>query len=247
MKKFLIIKTGSFIGHADDIIEKYGDMDSVFLDADWCPRDRAEVVSVYLDEKLTNPPTQYSGILITGSGSMMSIPEQWMIDTSNWIQKAIVTSVPILGICFGHQMLAHALGGLVGPNPNGLEAGTVDVYFDTKCNDDPLFFDFPQQAPFHVHHYESILSLPEGAEILAGNDIEKKHVVRFSPYAWGVQFHPELTVDIMNILIDSLADGIKTAGYDMTIIQKEVRETPYGFRLLNRFYNFAERTGRIKL
>ena len=245
MKKFLIIKTGSFTGHADDIIKKYGDMDSVFLDAGCCPHDRAEVVSVYLDEKITNPPTKYSGILITGSGSMMSAQEQWMIDTSNWVQRAIEASVPILGICFGHQMLAHALGGRVGLNPNGLEAGTVNVHFNSKCTDDPLFFDFPHQAPFHVHHYESILKLPESAEILAGNDIEKYHVVRFSPYAWGVQFHPELTVDIMNILINSLADGMKTAGYDVAIIQRTLRETPYGIRLLNRFYRFSEKACRV--
>lgn len=240
MKKFLIIKTGSFAGHADDIIEKYGDMDWVFIDAGCCPRNRAEVVSVYLDEKITNPPTKYSGILITGSGSMMSMPEQWMIDTSNWIQRAVEASVPILGICFGHQMLAHALGGHVGPNPNGLEAGTADVHFNSKCHGDPLFFDFPQQTPFHVHHYESILNLPEGAEVLASNNIEQNHIVKFAPHVWGVQFHPELTMDIMNLLIYNLADGIKTAGYDVSTIQRSVREAPYGTKLLNRFYNFTK-------
>ena len=71
------------------------------------------------------PPAQISGAVVTGSHAMVSHREPWSEATGAWLAQLVAHGTPLLGICFGHQLLAHALGGEAGNHPGGPEIGTV--------------------------------------------------------------------------------------------------------------------------
>jgi GMP synthase (glutamine-hydrolysing) len=237
--RFLIIKAGSYSARAQSITDRFGDQDDVFINTGEFPRELVEVVAIYEGQKLTRPPQDYHGVLITGSGAMLSAPEPWMVETASWLREAVTAGVPTLGVCFGHQMLAYALGSRIGPNPNGLEAGTIEVEFNEASRTDPLFSVLPEQALFNSHHYETVLTAPEGAEVLGCSAKDRHQALRYAEMAWGVQFHPEIDKPIMLALIDVIAEGLTKNGISVDDLVTQVSPTPVGSVLLKRFYKLA--------
>src|SRR3546814_6485680 len=105
---------------------------------------------------------------------------------------ALVTGVQTCALpIYGHQLLAHALGGEVGDNPNGRKMGTVAVDLLPAAADDPLFTGLPDRFLAQATHQQSVLRAPEGATVLARSDHDDCHAFRWGEAAWGVQFHPE--------------------------------------------------------
>ncbi|MGO4560251.1 glutamine amidotransferase [Mesorhizobium sp. 2RAF21] len=237
--KLLIIKTGSYSARAQRICDEFGDQEAVFMSAGKYPIDGVDVVEVFNGEKLARPPQEYKGILVTGSGFMLSKPEPWMDNTAAWLREAISARIPTLGICFGHQMIAYALGSRIDANPNGLEVGKIKVEFNQESRSDPLFSVLPETGFFNSHHYETVVDLPEGASVLASNAMDKHQAIRFADQAWGAQFHPEIGGSLMLTLLEVLAEGLEKRGESVTQLKEAITDTPYGPVLLKRFYELA--------
>lgn len=238
-RKLLIIKAGTLAVRAPDMVEKFGDQDGMFVNTGAFPPEHIAVTAVFDGEEITAPPEDYAGVLITGSAAMVSAPTPWMEATAAWLRRAVDADLPVLGVCFGHQMVAYALGGRVGENPRGPEAGTISVDFDPACADDPLFAGMPARASFNAHHYETVLDLPQGANVLACNATDDCQAVRYGPNAWGVQFHPEITGAIMRDLMGVVGDALAANGVDTVAMTDAIQETPYGPVLLQRFFEMA--------
>lgn len=242
-KPFLIMQTGSFSEGLSPIVEKYGDMGRTFLDAAGLGPDEAKIWQVFRDEPLAEPPDAFAGVIITGSSAMLTEPESWMETAAAWLRGAVSSETPTLGVCFGHQLLAHALGGRVGRNPNGLESGTVDVRLAVNRADDDLFRILPEVASFQAHHYESVINLPQGTEIIGFNGHDAFHAVRYAPKVWGVQFHPEITAEIMrDITAIEIVTKVDTE-FSYQKVLDGVRETPLGPVLLRHFKAIATESG----
>lgn len=239
MRKFLLIKAGTLREISDSIVERFGDQDEAFLKAGGFDAEEVDIAAVFEGASLPEDPLAYAGILITGSGSMVSRPEPWMEATATWLRRAVALDVPILGVCFGHQLLAYSLGGSVAPNEKGLEAGTVRVNFADTRNDDPLFWDFADEVLFQAHHYESVIHRPPNSRILACNDHEAHHALRYGQHVWGVQFHPELDATLMSELMMALADDHHRAGLSGEAIAQSICDTPDGPSLIQRFKRYA--------
>lgn len=177
-----------------------------------------------------------AGVVVTGSHSMVSHREPWSERTAAWLAGVVREDrVPVLGICYGHQLLAHALGGKAGDHPVAMEVGTVEVRRTDAAADDLLFQALPARFDAHVVHRQSALALPPGAVRLAGNDFEPNQAFRIGEQAWGVQFHPEFDEDAMRGYIDRLADGLQ----DAPALRERVRATPEAADLLQRFARIA--------
>lgn len=233
-KPFLILQTGNFSGHMASIEVAHGDMAGIFVNTCGLQQREHEVVRVHQGELCVDPPDHYAGILVTGSPHMVSSLAPWMKKSAHWLRRAFETGVPILGVCFGHQLLAHALGGRIGTNPNGLEAGTITVHFNAGYGEDPLFGVLPKNAHFNVHHHESVLDLPNGAQVLGWNDHDAHQAIRYGERAWGIQFHPEIRAQIMRDILAAERSLRKDLTKDKGIEQL-VHDTPEGPRLLARF------------
>ena len=179
------------------------------------------------------------GVVITGAHCMVTDDLPWSLAIETWIPALVQAEVPLLGICYGHQLLARAMGGQVGFHPGGKEVGTVLVRCRPQSRKDPLFGTLPLRFPVHATHAQSALSLPPAATLLAENDFEPHHAFRVGPCAWGVQFHPEYNSGVMQEYITAQADDLTRAGRDIPALQQEVQETPQANRILAIFAQLA--------
>ncbi|WJG29116.1 glutamine amidotransferase [Vibrio furnissii] len=173
-----------------------------------------------------------AGVIIMGSLAMASEKKPWMLRLSDEIVQLVERQIPLLGICFGHQLIAQALGGVVGYHPQGLEIGTVQIAKEPAANDDAIFAHLPEQFGAQAVHYQSVLTLPESAVHLARSDFEPHHAYRVGPACWGVQFHPEFTPEIMQMSLDGLKHEFED---DYPTKSAQVTETEHAKQVLLQF------------
>ena len=182
-----------------------------------------------------------AGIVVSGSHAMVTDAEPWMLGLEGWLHDACMSGVPVLGICFGHQLLAHALGGRVGPHPGGLELGTVPVSIEADVSDDPVWQQMPGRFDAHAVHYQTVLELPEGAIALAGNAHEPHHAFRWHSSVWGVQFHPEFSIQAMQAYVDHVLAAKPHEGQDSPVSREILcRDTPAAAGILASFARHAQ-------
>lgn len=176
-----------------------------------------------------------AGVVLTGSHSMVTENQPWSVKVENWIPDILEARVPFLGICYGHQLLAKAAGGQVGFTPKGREIGTVKVYLLSAHGQDKLFGSFPKQFAAHTVHSQSVLRLPPEAIHLATSADGLHHAFRIGDCAWGVQFHPEFSEDIMKAYIKIQANDLLSEGRDAEKLLLMVRETPAALKTARNF------------
>ncbi len=231
MRKLYIIKTGSTY---PDELKRHGDFDQWTTKSLGVVDLSVETVDVE-NGQLLPPPDDCAGAIVTGSHAMVTDRLAWSVLLEEWTRELLKKSVPFYGICYGHQILAHAAGGTVDYHPQGGEVGTVPIETHPLASEDPVFCDLPQTFYGHVTHSQSVLRLPEGALHLASNPFEPHHAFRLGKCAWGVQFHPEYSVPIMKMYIRKQAEKLKELGRDVDELLETVRPTPDATRSLENF------------
>ena len=214
--------------------DRFGDFEDWFLQR----LDRAsqpiDIVRPHVGEKL--PPLEpLGGIIITGSHDMVTDRHPWSERTALWVKEAVESEIPVLGVCYGHQLLAYALGGVVGDNPNGKEFGTVAIRLSSRVGKDQLFQGLPAVFDAQACHSQSVLQLPVGATLLASSDMDPHHAFSVGECAWGVQFHPEFNAEVLRHYIRRFADELAAQGSEVDGLLEGVRETPISEGLLRRF------------
>lgn len=233
MPTILIIKTGTAL---PAMLDQLGDFHHWFersLD-EKAPDFQYRVVEVFNYEPLPDPG-EVDGIIITGSPLMLTDREGWMLQLAQWVGGAVQAQVPTLGVCFGHQVLAFALGGEVADNPQGREIGTVPVSLTPPAASDPLFSVLPRSFQVQATHVQSVTRLPEGAVRMASNSMDPNHAFSVSPAAWGVQFHPEFTRETLLYYVRERRNILADEGLDPLAIEADAIDTPFGTLLLGRF------------
>lgn len=224
-----MIKTG---GTIPEIRERHGDFEDWFIAG--MGVSGVQQVDVFRDQPLP-PLAKTTGIVITGSAAMVSHREEWSEKTAQWLKQAVWAGLPVLGVCYGHQLLAHALGGRVGPNPNGRQIGTVTTKMLNTARGDPLLGYLPLRYLSQTSHSESVLELPAGAERLATSPLDDNFAIRFSENAWGVQFHPEFSGPVMSEYIKCRAEAICAEGLNSERLLGKITETEEARAVLGRF------------
>jgi len=235
MKPLLIMKTGSTLASLRARGEDFHDWIIRELQVD---PDQVHITAV--DEGETLPATaDVSGVVITGSPAMVTDGAPWNDVAAEWLREAIAADLPVLGICYGHQLLAYACGGKVDYHPAGREIGTVDVSLMQASDTDPLLADLPAEFPAHATHSQSVLVLPANAVHLARSEHDDHHAFRVGAAAWGLQFHPEFDAGIMKTYIEERASELREEGWDVDRLLAQVSDTPEATGLLSRFARLA--------
>jgi GMP synthase (glutamine-hydrolysing) len=147
------------------------------------------VVDVAAGEPLPTA-TRFAGIIVTGSHAMVTDRADWSERTAAWLARAVRASIPTLGICFGHQLLAYALGGRVTDNPTGLEVGTVVVTPNAFGEHDLLLGGFRVRSRPTCAIGSPSSSFRRGRSRWRPPQ-EACAAFSVNRCAWGVQFHPE--------------------------------------------------------
>jgi GMP synthase (glutamine-hydrolysing) len=186
----------------------------------------------------------YAGVLVTGSGAMVTEREEWSERSAAWLRDAAAAGRPLFGICYGHQLLAHALGGTVDWNPRGREMGTVPLSLHPGAANDPLFAGLPGTIHAHTTHLQTVLAPPPDAHVLAASDRDDCQAFRWGDAAWGVQFHPEFNTGVMRGYIAARADALAGEGHCHRALLRDVRPAPLARRVLRRFIHVAQQRAR---
>ena len=122
-------------------------------------------------------------------------PLPWLRQEERYITQAVASGVPILGICLGAQLLARCLGARVYPMGHK-EIGWYPVRFTEAAQDDAMFAGMPREEMMFHWHGETF-HLPPGAEKLAESDLCPNQAFRCGAGLYGLQFHPEVTPEII--------------------------------------------------
>jgi GMP synthase (glutamine-hydrolysing) len=173
---------------------------------------------------------------ITGSSSSVTEQARWMLRAHQLVRDIVNAGAPLLGLCFGHQLIADALGGEVRRNPRGREIGTVRV---KRIVADPLFDGLPDDFDVHATHVDSVTCLPVGASLLAETRLEPVAAYRVGRAVWGVQFHPEFDAEVMRGYLEARADLVREEGGDPEALLAAVREQTNGRDMLRNFATLA--------
>ena len=201
---------------------------------------QVRVIDVSAGEPLPVDPAA-AGVIVTGSHAMVTERNDWSERAAEWLRNAADRGVPVLGICYGHQLLAHAFGGEVGDNPRGSEFGTAQIVLETAAQRDELLGGLPATFAAHEGHTQAVLSLPPGAVRLASDDWDPHQAFRIGSRAWGVQFHPEFDPDIMHAYIRWDRQMLAAEGQDPDALSKTVRDSPRSAEVLRRFAALCRR------
>jgi GMP synthase (glutamine-hydrolysing) len=235
MKKSFIIKAGSTYATTGS---RLGDFEDWVIAGMGVDRSMVDVVDVAGGAPLP-PVERIAGAAVTGSHAMVTDNLPWSIAIERWIVELIDAEVPFLGICYGHQLLGRAAGGVVGYHPGGREVGMVPVRLTGEAGEDPLFRGVPECFPAHAAHAQSVLRLPPDAVRLAGNSFEPNHAFRVGRCAWGVQFHPEYSAGVMKASIEAQRGDLEKACRNVQGMLDTVTETPDARMLLRNFASLA--------
>ncbi len=238
----VILKTGTKLPSLNGI---EGDFDAWIRKRMSAPAARYRVVCPQLEQSLPLL-RDTAAIVVTGSAAMVTDHSEWIESAAAWLRDAVAQDVPVLGICFGHQLLAYALGGNVDYNPNGIEVGTIDIRLQSAARNDNLFAELPQTLHVHASHQQSVLKLPPAAVLLASSDMDPHHAFRVGACAWGLQFHPEFDAVITRAYVAHYREpepGTKRSGTSPST--NSCYDTPFGDRVLRRFAQVVAERGRV--
>jgi GMP synthase-like glutamine amidotransferase len=150
-------------------------------------------------------PDDFAGFLTTGSKQSVYEDIPWVNQLKTYVQALYVREKKFVGICFGHQMIAHALGGSVAKSPNGWGIGVhlFDLYASPAWMQPPL-----TQIQLLMSCQDQVALLPDGSKVLAGNDFCPVGMYQVGDHFLGIQGHPEFTAVYAKALMEDRKDRI---------------------------------------
>jgi len=179
------------------------------------------------------PQGQIDFLLIMGGPMSVNDPDPWIAQELAFVKTAIAQGIPVLGICFGAQLLARALDGTVGAGPT-FEVGMVPVTLTDEGKADPVFGSLPGTFPVFQWHGEGITLPPETKSLLASADFPVQ-AFRAQERCYGLLFHPEMEKEGIQALCRECPEDVKKGKVLPEVIQAQA--TPY----LPMLHQFADR------
>ncbi len=148
--------------------------------------------------------SRYHAAIMTGSPAYVGDDEPWMRWGQRLVRKLVDDDLPLLAVCFGHQLMGVTYGADVGRNPRGREMGTIDVAMTNTAVivDDPLWSTMPRSFQAQCTHRDVIRSPGNHLVVLGKAPHDNNHVVKAGRRQWGVQFHPEFDDVTMRLYLE---------------------------------------------
>ena len=158
-----------------------------------------------IDSVFPKSINEYDGYLVTGSAYGVYDNVSFIPRLMDLIYKIYTSGKPIVGICFGHQILAQALGGNAKKHDHGWGIGTMPIEIVNKVDWIPS--EIRHLNVIHVHQ-DQVIDLPPNAIRLAKSDFCKNAAFVIEKQVLAIQGHPEFTAEYTNALINIRQDKI---------------------------------------
>ncbi|GCD88542.1 type 1 glutamine amidotransferase [Nocardioides sp. LS1] len=166
----------------------------------------------------------YDAFLVLGGPMGANDDERhaWLPVVKERVRTAVASDLPTLGICLGHQLIAVALGGTVGPNPLGQQVGLLGVAWTDAAASDPLLGPVATPRRGVQWNDDVVTALPDGATLLAATGRGEVQAVRYAATVWGVQVHPEVDVSVLKPWADSDKGSHEARGIDQEALLRDI-------------------------
>lgn len=152
------------------------------------------------DGELPTALAGLDGVVITGSPASVNDDAAWIRATEAFVQALRRDAVPTIGLCFGHQLLARALGGCV-ERADDWGLGVGQVRFQSA---EPWMHPPQGQVTLFAAHQDQVTQLPDGARLLGGSHFCPNGCYMVGDSLLGIQYHPELDRAFMRALLDHI-------------------------------------------
>jgi len=160
------------------------------------------------EDQFPESPQECDAYLISGSPSSSFWDEPWIDNLSTFIKESYEAKKKMVGICFGHQILAHVLGGKTERSVKGLGLGPYEVEIYNK----QIWMEPSLETNIlYYQHQDQVVKLPDDAVLLAGNEFCPIAMYTMNDLVFGVQGHPDYSDQIM---IDAVHKALDKADSD---------------------------------
>jgi GMP synthase (glutamine-hydrolysing) len=173
-----------------------------------------QYIRVYEGQAIPKEIKGAGGLIVMGGPQTVYQPDRYphLSDEIKLIEAALKEQKPILGVCLGSQLLAATLGAKV-YRAATREIGWYPVRLSEAARSDRLLRGLPQQF-IAAHWHSDIFDLPAGAITLASSDATPIQGFRHGEKAYGLLFHPEITIEILMSLVAEFGEGLRRVGID---------------------------------
>ena len=187
--------------------------------------------TIVRDQGLPDGPIDF--LLIMGGPMSVNDPDPWITQELAFVTKVLAESIPVIGICFGAQLLAKALGGSVKAGPT-FEIGMVPVSLTEAGKQDPVFQTLPQTFPVFEWHGEGITLSARGVPLVASPDFPVQ-AFQFEEKAYGLLFHPEIQPGNISAMCQECPQDVQRGGTPQeTLEQEAIEHLPFLHALADR-------------
>ena len=200
---------------ASEVVERYGRYSDMFI------KGLSEVdlqldFKVYsvIDGEYPDDINACDGYLLTGSQYSAYEDQPWIHRLNRFIGQLVKSDKKLIGICFGHQMIAYSLGGQVEKSPRGWGIGVMESRVNSQM---PWMQPAVQTFRLRVSHQDQVSRIPQGAQLIASNDFcpveafQKGNILCF-------QGHPEFSTDYLKHIINKRAPILGKELFDQAIV-----------------------------